>query len=182
MIETYRLILRRWVDTDRPVFYRQCSDPRVMEFLGGVQTRAQTDAALDRHNGYIDSHGYGFWAVKRRADGAMLGFCGLKPGALGTPIEGRTEIGWRFGIEHWRQGYAREAAQASLDWGWANLGEDSIWAITVPANAPSWRLMEKLGMQRHADLDFDHPAMPEDSALRGHITYSSGRPQRTNKA
>ena len=176
MIDTDRLILRRWVDRDRPVFYRQCSDARVMEFLGGVQTRTQTDAALDRQNGYIESHGYGFWAVERRADHALLGFCGVKPGAPGTPIEGQIEIGWRFGVEHWRQGYAHEAAQASLDWGWRNLPDDTIWAITVFQNVPSWRLMEKLGMRRRANLDFDHPAMPEESPLRPHITYSIDRP------
>ena len=52
------------------------------------------------------------WAA--RDDGVLLGFCGLKPGAPGTPIDGEVEIGWRFGHACWGQGYAREAAAASL--------------------------------------------------------------------
>ncbi|MGK6320133.1 GNAT family N-acetyltransferase [Sphingomonas sp. DT-204] len=176
MIETGRLILRRWRDDDRPAFHAHCSDPDVMRYLGPPLTRAETDAALDRQNGYLESHGYCFWAVERRADGALLGFCGLKPGAPGTPIEGMVEIGWRFGRAFWGQGYAREAAVASLDWGWANLDASHIVAITVLANERSWGLMERLGMQRVADGDFDHPTVPDDSPLKRHITYSIARP------
>lgn len=176
MIETERLILRRWGEADRPVFHAHCSDLEVMRYLGGVQTRAETDAALDRQNGYLDSHGYCFWAVERREDGVLLGFCGLKPGAPGTPIERDVEIGWRFGRDYWRQGYAREAAQASLDWGWANLDAAEIAAITVQANEPSWRLMERLGMTRMVDGDFDHPGVADGSPLKRHIQYRIARP------
>ena len=129
MIETDRLLLRRWTDADRPIFHAHCSDPEVMEFLGPLQTREETDAALDRQNLYLDSHGFCFWAVERRSDGALLGFCGLKPGAPDTPIADDVEIGWRFGRAYWGQGYAREAAAASLTWGWANLPAPRI-AVT----------------------------------------------------
>ena len=77
----------------------------------------------------------------------------------------------------WGQGYAREVARATLDWGFANLAEDTIWAITVPANIRSWGLMERLGMTRQIDMDFDHPNVPDDSPLKRHITYNIMRPQ-----
>ncbi|HEU4961217.1 MAG TPA: GNAT family N-acetyltransferase [Sphingomonas sp.] len=176
MIETERLVLRGWTDRDRPVFHAQCSDPEVMRYLGGPQSRAETDAALDRQRGYLDSHGYCFWAVERRADAALLGFCGLKPGAAGTPIEGEVEIGWRFGCDFWGQGYAREAAAASLGWGWRHLDAPTIAAITVAANTRSWGLMERLGMARVAGGDFDHPAVPDGSPLKRHILYRIERP------
>lgn len=176
MIETERLILRRWIDADRPVFHAYCSDPDVMKFLGPVQTRKETDAAIDRQNGFIDSHGHCFWAVERRDNAALLGFCGLKPGPSGTPIEGGTEIGWRLGSAHWGQGYAREAAMASIAWGWASLPDDAIWSITTVSNARSWGLMERIGMYRRPDMDFDHPNVPEGDALRAHITYCIDRP------
>lgn len=174
MIETERLILRGWEDRDRPVFHGFCTDPRVMEHLGPPQSRAETDAALDRQNGFLRSHGYCFWAVERREDGALLGFCGLKPGAEDTPIEGEVEIGWRFGHEHWGRGYAREAAQASLDWGWTNLDAPAIAAITTIGNVRSWGLMERLGMVRAPEDDFDHPKAIE--RLRAHVTYRIARP------
>jgi RimJ/RimL family protein N-acetyltransferase len=139
------------------------------------------DAALVRQRASQAENGYCFWAVERREDGAMIGFCGLKPGPEGTPLHDLTEIGWRFRRDTWGQGLAREAAQASLDWAWANLDEHSdvgarIWAMTVLGNSRSWGLMERLGMKRHPDLDFDHPGLLADDPLRPHISYSIGRP------
>jgi len=176
MIETERLILRRWKDSDRQPFHTMCDDPAVMEFLGPLMSRTEVDAAIDRQNGFLDSHGHCFWAIERREDGAFLGFCGLKPGAEGTPIEGEIEIGWRLAQPYWGSGYAREAAQASLDWGWDNLAVESIAAITVLGNSRSWGLMERLGMVRVPEDDFEHPKAPD--ALKPHITYRIARPAR----
>jgi RimJ/RimL family protein N-acetyltransferase len=144
-----------------------------MEFIGPPQTRAEADAAIDRQNGFLDRLGYCFRAIERREDGALLGFCGLKPGAAGTPIEGEVEIGWRLGRSHWGSGYAREAAEASLGWGWAHLDVPTIAAITTVDNFRSQRLMKRLGMQRAPKGDFDHPEAIE--RLRGHVTYRIAR-------
>jgi RimJ/RimL family protein N-acetyltransferase len=176
VIETERLILRRWEDRDRPVFHAFCSDPEVMRYLGPLPAREETDAMVDRQNFYLDSHGYCFWAVERRADRVLLGFCGLKPGAPDTPIADDVEIGWRFGRDYWGQGYAREAAQASLDWGWANLDAPLISAITTLANERSRGLMVRLGMVRVLEGDFDHPKA--EGALKRHLLYRIGRPAR----
>lgn len=106
----------------------------------------------------------------------FLGFCGLKPGPIDTPLEDRIEIGWRLRIDAWGKGYAKEAAQASLDWGFANTDAPDIWAMTVIDNARSWGLMERLGMARRTDCDFDHPALAPDDPLLRHICYSIARP------
>ena len=174
-IPTERLTLRAWRDEDHAPLLALCRDPLVMATIGPLQSAPEIDAAIARQRGFQSMHGHCFWAIERRADGAMLGFCGLKPGAEGTPIEGRIEIGWRLRSDAWGQGYAREAAQASVDWGWANLDADSLWAITTPGNVRSWGLMLRLGMARHEDLDFDHPALPADSPLLAHITYRIAR-------
>ncbi len=175
---TDRLLLRDWRDTDQQPFAEICADPVVMTYLGPPQTSEEVAAAIARLRACQTDHGHCFWAAERRADGRMIGFCGLKPGASGTPIEGGIEIGWRFAADCWGHGYAREAAQASLDWGWSNLPDiDAIHAITVHANQRSRALMERLGMVRETALDFDHPALPEESPLRPHITYSIGRPR-----
>ncbi len=176
MIDTGRLTLRRWREEDRPIFHAHCSDPEVMRYLGPLMTGADTDVLLARQNGYLDSHGYCFWAVERREDGALLGFCGVKPGAPDTPIAQDVEIGWRFGRACWGQGYAREAAEASLAWAWANTDAPRIAAITVQENTASWGLMERIGMSRVADGDFDHPAVPDTSPLKRHILYRIARP------
>lgn len=175
MIETERLILRGWEAGDRIPFRAMGRDPRVMETLGPLQSAAEADAVIDRQNGFLASHGYCFWAIERKDDGAFLGFCGIKPGAQGTPIEGEVEIGWRLAFEHWGRGYAREAAQASLDWAWAK-GIDSVAAITTPANVRSWGLMERLGMTRSPGDDFYHPMAID--RLKAHITYRIARSAR----
>lgn len=177
MIATERLLLRSWCASDAAPFLAMCNDPAVMEYLGDPMDEAQVAEAMARQNGFIDQLGHGFWAMERRADEAFLGFCGIKPGAVGTPVEGRPEIGWRLAYNHWGQGYAREAAQACLDWGWEHLADDIIWAITVHGNARSWGLMERLGMQRQTALDFDHPQPGLAERLRPHVTYNIERPQ-----
>ncbi len=176
MIETERLVLRGWRDEDAAPFLAMGQDSEVMAYLGPRQTAEDVAAAIARQRDLLESIGHCFWAMEERASGAFIGFCGLKPGAAGTPVEGRTEIGWRLARAHWGKGYAREAAQASLDWGWAK-GIDSIWAITVPANVRSWGLMERLGMTRRPDLDFDHPLPGLQERLKAHVTYSIERPR-----
>ena len=176
MIETERLTLRGWIESDFAPFHAMGQDPEVMRYLGPPMSMADVEAAAARQNGFLADLGYCFWAVERKADRAFLGFCGLKPGARDTPIEHRIEIGWRFARSHWGKGYAREAAQASLDRAWAGNEADRVWAITVLGNGRSWGLMERLGMTRHAELDFDHPEPGLEDWLKPHITYSIGRP------
>ncbi len=171
MIDTQRLILRPYAARDRVAILSHVADAEVMHFLTPLPTEADVDAAIARQNGYQRDLGYCFWSVETRTGGAFVGVCGLKPGAVGTPLEGSVEIGWRFGREYWGQGFAREAAAASLAWGFANLTVDRIGAITVPANTRSWALMERIGMVRDHDADFDHPIVPDDSPLKRHITY-----------
>lgn len=176
MIETERLILRGWRDDDVAPFHAMGNDPEVMRYLGPPLTIADAEAARDRMNGLQEDHGYCFWAVERKADGAFLGFCGVKPGPDGTPIAGELEIGWRLRRDAWGQGYAREAAEACLIWAWSNTDAPRIAAITVLNNANSWGLMERLGMIRDHAADFDHPAVPDGSPLKRHLTYRIARP------
>lgn len=176
MIETERLIIRPWEDSDRAPFAAMGQDVEVMRYLGPLQSRTDVDAAVDRMIKMQEALGYSFWALERREDDAFLGCCGLKPGPPDTPLADEIEIGWRLARGHWGQGYALEAAAASLDWGWANLDCASIMAMTVQANTASWGLMERLRMVRRGDLDFDHPALALVDPLRRHIVYEASRP------
>jgi ribosomal-protein-alanine N-acetyltransferase len=85
------------------------------------------------------------------------------------------EIGWRLARAHWGKGYAAEAARAALDFGFAELRLDRIFAFTVPANERSRRVMERIGMTRSPADDFDHPLLPPASPLRRHVTYVMSR-------
>lgn len=180
MIETERLVLRLWREADRASYLATCNTPAVTEFLGGPATVEQIDQGLARIRQSQAEHGFCFWALERKADHALLGYCGLKRvHDISPAIEGDVEIGWRLREDAWEQGYAREAATACLDWAWTHLDVPQVVAMTVPANAPSWGLMERLGMTRVAEGDFDHPALAEDHPLRHHIVYRIARPTRS---
>lgn len=176
MIETERLRIRAWREEDREPFYRINVDPEVMRHIRIVESREASDAGVDRQIALEAERGYCFWALERKRDGAFLGFCGLRPGVPATPIADDVEIGWRLGRAHWGQGYAREAAQACLDWAFANLAAERVVSITVPANIRSWGLMERLGMARRPDLDFLHPTLADGDPLKPHIAYARERP------
>lgn len=176
LIETERLVLRDWRDEDRAPFAAMSADGEVMRHLNGPTGRAASDALIDRLRGEAQT-GFTFWAIERRADGALLGFCGLRRGGhAGTPVVDVLEIGWRLRRDVWGQGYAREAAQVSIEWGWAHCPDSEIFAWTVAANTGSWGLMERLGMRHRLDCDFDHPVFASDHPLSRHIVYSIGRP------
>ena len=173
-LETDRLILRAWRDADIEPFAAMGRDPDVMRFLGAPATLAETEAAVGRMIDRQRDAGHCFWALERKADAAFLGFCGLVPGK--PPIASEIEIGWRLARHAWGQGYAGEAAAASLAWGWANLSAAQIVAITVPANTRSRALMGRLGMQLVVEGDFDHPDLAVTDPLRRHVLYRIHRP------
>ncbi|MBY0284291.1 MAG: GNAT family N-acetyltransferase [Sphingomonas sp.] len=175
MITTERLILRVPEPRDRAALHAMWADPEVMAELGPVKDAAASDAALAKHEGYRHE-ALGFWTVERRDDGAVLGFCGLKRGDPHNPIAGEIEAGWIIDRPYWRQGYALEAMVAAFDWGWAHFDAARIVAITSAINLKSQRLMERLGMHRLADGNFDHVMIPEGDPLRSMVTYAITRP------
>ncbi len=156
--ETARLRLREWGDDDGDRFFAIMNRPAVMRHLGGVQDRATWEAALGRIFGYQRDFGHTFWLVERKDDDELLGFCGLKRvNSEGTDLVGQFEVGWRLREEAWGQGYAKEAAIASLDLAFDTFGAPHVVALTIASNNASQGLMKRLGMKRRADLDFHDP-------------------------
>lgn len=175
-IETERLVLRSWAAHDVDAFLVVNSDPEVMATLGPVMNREQVAATIVRMQGIEAKHGHCFWAMVRRQDDRLIGWCGAIRGSV-DPIDGQLEIGWRMARDAWGHGYATEAAGATLDWLFANRPDDAAWAITTPANRGSRAVMERLGMEYLPALDFDHPRVPADDPLLRHVTYRIGREQ-----
>ena len=162
-IETGRLRLRNWRDEDCEPFQSHLNTAPVMRWLGGVKTRAAYDSAVrDRFMLWQRERGFTFWVVERKEDDAFLGFCGLKVADdAGSPVEGEIEVAWRLREDDWGKGYAKEAAIASLGFAFGDLGADNVVALTVAGNEPSWRLMERLGMTRRPELDYEGPEWAE---------------------
>jgi RimJ/RimL family protein N-acetyltransferase len=155
--ETARLRLRDWDDEDEHRFYEVMNREEVMRHLGGLQLPDEWRAAYQRIRGFSRDFGHTFWIVEDRESGDILGFCGIKrvnaPGA--GDLTGKHEIGWRLRPEAWGKGIAKEAAIASLDLAFDRFEAPHVIALTVPDNRTSWGLMERLGMNRREDLDFE---------------------------
>jgi RimJ/RimL family protein N-acetyltransferase len=178
VIETDRLVLRPWREADKPGFHTLVNTPAMMAHFGGPVARSVHDAILDKQIAQQAEHGHCMWAVELRDGGALAGICGVRNGGYpGTPVPDELEIGWRIGEAYWGQGIAREAAEASMAWGWANTIRPRIAAWTVAGNARSWGLMERLGMRRRADLDFHHPAYAADDPVGAMVVYAVERPR-----
>ncbi len=174
MIGTERLWLRPWTEADRAPFAAMSADPEVMRFLGPLQTRDQSDAAIDRAIARHDAYGFCFWAIERKHDGVFLGFCGLQQVTVDCPVTGAIELGWRLRRDAWGQNYAFEAARASRDHALIYLRQPGVVAFTVAANTRSQRVMTRIGLTRHPQYDFDHPALGAGDPLRPHIVFARG--------
>ncbi len=171
MIETGRLRLRRWRESDRDPFYRMNSDPEVMRYFPGVLTRQESDAMVDRIEAQFSRRGFSLYAVELPGLEPFIGFIGLSEVTFQAPFTPAVEIGWRLASAHWGQGLATEGARRILAYAFDDLGLSEIVSFTVPGNLPSRRVMQKIGMHRDPDGDFDHPRIPADHPMRHHVLY-----------
>jgi RimJ/RimL family protein N-acetyltransferase len=171
-LETERLILRDWREDDLDALHRINSDPLVMATIGPLQDRDASRVSLGRLMARTVNDGHTLWALERRSDGRVIGFCGIVTGTV-PQIKGELEIGWRLASDCWGQSYAREAAEAAIRWFAANRPGQRLCAITLASNTRSRGLMERLGMRRDPLRDFGYagPGMPEGAPLKPHVTY-----------
>lgn len=170
-VRTARLLLRPWVDADKEPFAAMNANPRVMEHFPSVQTRAESDASVERVRKHFDERGFGAWAVELPGVAPFIGFVGLIVPRFEAHFTPCVEVGWRIAPAHWNRGYATEGAREALRVGFERLGLPEIVSMTVPGNLASRRVMEKLGMTRDPKDDFDHPQVPEGSPVRRHVLY-----------
>jgi RimJ/RimL family protein N-acetyltransferase len=170
-LRTDRLVLRRWRVDDCHPFAKLNSDATVMEHFQQPLTREESDAFIERIEAEFDECGFGLWAVEVPGRAPFIGFVGLHRVPFDAPFTPAVEVGWRLAREHWGQGYATEAARASVRYGRDEAALDEIVSFTTPGNVRSWRVMERLGMVRDPDGDFDHPNVPVGHRLRHHVLY-----------
>jgi RimJ/RimL family protein N-acetyltransferase len=171
MIATDRLVLRNWRPSDLEPWAALNADPEVMAHFPALLSADEAAAMLAANQALITDKGWGLWAVERRGDGAFLGFTGLMQLRESNPLAPGVEIGWRFARHAWGAGYASEAARAALAFGFERLTLPEIVAFTATGNLRSQAVMDRIGMTRREDLDFDHPALPRGHVLERHVVW-----------
>ena len=152
-LDTARLLLRPFTLHDHAAHARIYSDPAVMQYMprGPLTPAAAQEASLavlKQFMAHWDRHAFGVWAVTDKTTGALLGQCGLRF----LPELQEVEVLYLLARAHWRQGFASEAAAASLAYGFEQANLERIIALTKPENTASRRVMEKLGMQYEKPL------------------------------
>ncbi|MEG0341861.1 MAG: GNAT family N-acetyltransferase [Acinetobacter sp.] len=168
-LETERLKLRAWQESDLQPFAELNADKDVMHYFPSVLTREQSDNLADKFQHLILDHGWGFWAVELKATGQFIGFTGLNTQPEQFIFSPCVEIGWRFAKQYWHQGYATEAAKACLKFAFETLQLKEVVSFTAVHNTASEHVMQRLGMQ--AMFEFNHPALTQESPLSRHILY-----------
>lgn len=159
-LQTPRLLLRGWREDDEAAWLAHLNTAQVKRHLGGPQSAEAMHERFVKMLAGPEEQGLSFLAMERRADGAFLGTCGLGRITTGNPpqqVLGAVQIGWQLRSDCWGHGYATEAATAVLDHGFGPLGLPCIFAQTSEANAASWRVMQRLGMERRSECDYVDP-------------------------
>ncbi|WEK45514.1 MAG: GNAT family N-acetyltransferase [Candidatus Andeanibacterium colombiense] len=160
---TARLVIRTEVAGDFEQWLAQLNTPEVLAFLGGPRSEEEVAQSFARMR---EAHERGeptFYMVALKDGGGMIGRCGLStidPPQAPAELRGRIQIGWTIHPGHWGKGYATEAAQAMLKRAFGHFDAPVVYGQTSQTNVPSWRLMEKLGMTRMAQFDYEDPDYP----------------------
>ena len=158
VVETDRLLLRRWRSDDLDALSRIFAKPEVWWFpFKRGWTGEETAAFLERKLSEWESRGWSQWAVVEKDAGALVGFLGLSPPEFLPEVMPAVEVGWRLDPDYWGRGLATEGGRAALDAGFRVLELDEIVSIYEPENVASGRVMEHLGMVH--DRDTTHPTL-----------------------
>jgi ribosomal-protein-alanine N-acetyltransferase len=174
MLRGERTLLRPWRDADRAPYAALNADPEVRRWFPGTLTPAESNAQIDRFIAHQAAHDFCFWALELPGVTPCAGFVGLQHSDT-IPGPHTIEIGWRLARDAWGCGYATEAARLSVAFAFDRLGLDVLHAYTAEGNAPSRRVMQRLGMQQTGD--FLHPSLAPDHPLARHVLYRLRREQ-----
>jgi RimJ/RimL family protein N-acetyltransferase len=170
-LETPRLILRQWQQSDHEPYILLNSDIEVMEFFPSTSTRDETLAQIGRLTAQIDQYGYGFFAVERKDNHEFIGFTGLSHPRFESHFTPCVEIGWRLNKINWNQGFATEAARACIKYAFDTLKLNEIYSFTSVHNERSEHVMKKIGMSKIGV--FDHPLVEDAHVLKQHVLYKT---------
>jgi len=162
---TERLVLRTEAEGDLEEWLLHMNTPEVLQFLGGPQSEETVAGSFARMREAHEAGRPCFYMLALKDGGMMIGRCGLAtidppeaPGAL----RGQIQVGWSIRSDQWGRGYAPEAARSALAMAFERFEAPAVYAQTSERNVPSWRVMEKLGMRRMAELDYVDPEYPPD--------------------
>ena len=150
-LETPRLLLREFRESDLAAYAPMQADPEVMRYIGEGKTVTCNDTwrSIAGMLGHWQLRGYGMWALEEKTSGKLVG----RAGFIDPPGWPGFELGWLLGRPYWGLGFATEAASRCLRYAFEELRRDVVISLIRPANAPSIKVAERLGMQNTGELE-----------------------------
>ena len=144
ILETPRLILREYTMEDFDGLYAILSDPETMKHYPSPYDEKGTMRWLNWSLDNYEKYGFGLWAMELKGSGLFIGDCGITM----QNIDGETlpEIGYHIRKDHWRQGYAKEAASAVRDWCFRNTDFDRVYSYMKYTNVASYSTAASIGL------------------------------------
>ncbi|MES2961662.1 MAG: GNAT family N-acetyltransferase [Pseudomonadota bacterium] len=170
-METERLILREWQESDILPFIEMNRDLEVMKYFPALFSADETRNLVVRIKSHFREHGFGLFAVELKSEKKFIGFVGLAIPTFEAHFTPAVEIGWRFSSKYFGQGYATEAAKKVLEFAFEELKLKKVVSFTTKLNQPSINVMKKLGMTHDAKDDFQHPKLDKNHPLSSHVLY-----------
>ena len=143
-IETERLLLRMFEDRDLDSAFRLFNDDDVQKYLSpeNKRTRKRLKITFEKLRLRWEERGFGIWCICEKSSRKMVGYCGFQYLDKTETIE----IVFAYLKEHWKKGFATEAAHACLRFGFERLKIEKIYAVIHPENTASQRVLRKIGM------------------------------------
>ena len=148
IIETPRLIIRKFTKDDAHALKIILGDPEVMRYSlkGALDEEGIREYLRTIILDHYEKHGFGLWAVVHKEDDQLIGYAGLICQTIDK--EECVELGYRLATAYWGKGLAQEAAAAIRDFVFTEMGLDRLISIIDPCNVRSVRVAKKAGMER----------------------------------
>ena len=195
-LNTSRLRIRAWRESDFEPHVMWEADPRVNEFLPFLHAPRTAEASREQIARFLATPAekraqwgrewlramtqkpYPEWAVEVTGIADVIGAIGFAMDTFESDFTPCVEIGWRIAPEYWGNGYATEAAAAVLRYGFTTLGLDEIFSMSALGNRRSLALMQRIGLRYVKDFLF--PLLPDGHPLRPYALYKLTRAEWEN--
>lgn len=170
------MYLRQWQASDFSIFAEMNADLEVMKYFPKPLSPKVSNAIANKCLQLIKDKGWGFWAVSLKETDTFIGMVGLNDAHADMPFAPTVEIAWRLHKNYWGQGYATEAARASLHYAFTELALEEVVSFTAVVNKRSQLIMQRIGMINLQE-NFYHPMLEADHRLAEHVLYKMTQQQ-----
>ena len=164
VIETKRLILRRYTPNDFDALYEIMSDAETMRYYPAPCDQDKTRSWITWNLENYSKYGFGLWAIVLKETNEFIGDCGIT--IQNIDVDRLPDIGYPIHKKYWRRGFAKEAAAAVRDLVFANTDYETIYSYMKYTNAASIKTAQSIGMTLYKEYPDEQNGITQVFRLR----------------